>query len=290
MKGEAGFDTEFRIVLPDESIRHIRALAILQRDEKGNPIRLVGTNLDITEKIIAQKMLRRVAAIEAKSKEMEQFAYIASHDLKEPLMTIKGLVEILEQDHTANMNSEGKMFLSYVNQSVDRMEVLINDLLDYSQLSKTKELEEVDSHDIIRMIEVDLHSSIAANAAKIVLHSLPKLKVYPLEFKLLFQNLISNSIKFRKKDNNPEIVIQSKKICGGWQFEVSDNGIGIPQHDQERIFIIFQKLHGKSEYEGTGIGLAHVKKIVELHNGRIEVASDVNQGTTFRFSILTDDL
>ncbi len=284
------FEVEFRVILPDKSIRFIRALAILQRDENGNPTRLVGTNVDITTQKEFEEVLRRVASLEAKSKEMEQLAYIVSHDLREPLLSIKGLVELLLIENKEQLTEEGKTFLDYIKQATLRMENLVNDLLDYSQLSKIKELKEVDCGKVIEMVCADLNSSIQSNNAKIIATDLPIIQGYPLEIQLLFQNLISNAIKFRKEALNPEIRIMSKKIRGGWEFELKDNGIGIHEKDQEKIFILFQKLHGKTKYEGTGIGLAHVKKIVELHNGQITVESEVNKGTIFRFTILTDSV
>lgn len=290
MRTGEGFEAEFRVILPDQSIRFIRALAIIQRSEEGVPLRLVGTNVDITAQKEFEKVLRRVASVEAKSKEIEQLAYIVSHDLREPLLSIKGLIELLRDNNTENLTEEGKGFLGYIDQSIVRMEDLINDLLDYSQLSKTKELKEVDCKEIIEMVCADLHSTIQSNNAKIVANDLPTIKCYSLEIKLLFQNLISNAIKFRKKDTCPEIKICSKKISGGWEFEVEDNGIGIHEENQKKIFVLFQKLHSKAKYEGTGIGLAHVKKIVELHKGGISVESEVDKGTIFRFNILTDSV
>lgn len=133
----------------------------------------------------------------------------------------------------------------------------------------------------------DLHSLITSKKAHISVSLLPDLKAYPLELKLLFQNLISNAIKFVNKHITPEIHLSCHEISNGWQFEVKDNGIGIEEEDREIIFHMFQRLHGKTEYDGTGIGLAHCKKIVELHNGTIWVESIPGKSSTFCFTILT---
>ena len=139
------------------------------------------------------------------------------------------------------------------------------------------------------MIE-DLNALIMTTDAEIVYNDLPTLKAYPLELKLLFQNLIQNGIKFRKQDIKPRIQIQAEQISNGWQFSFTDNGIGIREKDYEKVFTLFRRLHNKSKYEGSGIGLAYAKKIVEIHHGKIWLKSSPNNGSTFYFSILTDNL
>ncbi|MEQ8880572.1 MAG: ATP-binding protein, partial [Cyclobacteriaceae bacterium] len=167
---------------------------------------------------------------------------------------------------------------------------LIFGLLDYSRLSKEKELKLVDSKEILTSVIEDLNALIMTTDAEIVHNGLPTLNAYPLELKLLFQNLIQNGIKFRKQDTKPKIRIQAEQISNGWQFSFTDNGIGIREKDYEKVFTLFRRLHNKSKYEGSGIGLAYAKKIVEIHHGKIWLKSSPNNGSTFYFSILTDNL
>ena len=242
---------------------------------------------DITKNKEAEEKLRKYAILESKSKEMEQFAYIASHDLREPLLTIKNYMKLFVKDYGEGLNEESLQYIDAVIRASSRMDTLIRNLLDYSRLSQLKNLEQTDLNILIKEVIDDLNSVILKNDAKIIVEHLPTVNVYPLEFKLLFQNLITNAIKFRKKYLTPEIHISASNMNSAWQFQVSDNGIGIADEDKEKVFLMFKRLHSRSEYEGTGIGLAHCKKIVELHNGNIFIESELGKGSTFKFSILT---
>jgi signal transduction histidine kinase len=228
-----------------------------------------------------------------KNKELEQFAYVASHDLQEPLRTISGFVELLQQQYHDRLDKNADKYLNYIIQSSDRMKVLISDLLEYSRIGKKKEIQFVDCNELVRNVLQDLGKAIEENQADIRVEKLPVIDAYPTEMKQLFQNLIINAIKFRRKGTPPQITISARKIKQSWTFAVQDNGIGISKEHRERIFIIFQRLHTRSEYEGSGIGLAHCKKIVELHGGKIWVESQSGIGSTFYFiipeKILTDE-
>lgn len=166
------------------------------------------------------------------------------------------------------------------------MKTLITDLLEYSRIGRGKELVPVDCNEIINTVIADLNTAIQESNVEIRTEKLPVVKGYTTEMKQLFQNLIVNAIKFRKKEERSEIHISSEPINGGWEFRVQDNGIGIDEQHNERIFAIFQRLHTRSEYEGSGIGLSHCKKIVELHGGKIWVRSRTGAGSTFHFTIL----
>jgi light-regulated signal transduction histidine kinase (bacteriophytochrome) len=165
------------------------------------------------------------------------------------------------------------------------MKTLIKDLLDYSRLGREKQLEDIDSNLMLQEVLADLDKVIKENGAQIHAGHLPVIRALHTEIKLVFQNLISNSIKFRRQGTQPEIHIEAQRKINYWQFSFSDNGIGIEKQHQEKIFIIFQRLHNRSDYEGSGIGLAHVKKIVELHGGTIWVDSLPGKGSTFYFTI-----
>jgi len=223
--------------------------------------------------------------LEQKNKELEQFAYVASHDLQEPLTTIASFVQVLKQQHLGKMDSKSDKYLRYIVQASDRMRVLIKDLLDYSRIGTNKDLEQVDSAIILHDVIADINKAIKDSHTEIQAEQLPVISGYATELKQLFQNLILNSIKFRKAGVPLKINITAQKKNDYWQFAFTDNGIGIDQQHYERIFIIFQRLHTRSEYQGSGIGLSHCKKIVELHHGRIWVESILNEGSTFYFTI-----
>jgi signal transduction histidine kinase len=250
--------------------------AELQRLEMEN--REVNSSLE-------RKVKQRTSEMESKNKELEQFAYVASHDLQEPLRTISGFVDLLHKEYGNKLDSNGHIYLNYLSQASDRMKTLIKDLLDYSRIGREKQAMPVDCNRMLEEVVADLGKNIRESGAHIHFSDLPFLRAYPTELKLLFQNLITNAVKFRQPDRNPEISISAAAIDGQWKFVVSDNGIGIEKQFQERIFIIFQRLHNRSEYEGSGIGLAHCKKIVELHGGTIWVDSQPGNGSRFNFTI-----
>ncbi len=230
--------------------------------------------------------------LEAKNKELEQFAYIASHDLQEPLNTISSFIDLLAEDYKESFDDVGKESLNFIKDASVRMKKLIDALLEYSRLGRSKDYTSVDCNTVIFELKNDLKNRIERTGAKINVKDLPVVKGAEIELRLLFQNLISNGIKFCHADVTPEVTINCIKkedpenISNEfWEFSVKDNGIGIPKKHQERIFAIFQRLHSRDQYEGTGIGLAHCKKIVESHGGTIWLSSNEEEGTTFYFTI-----
>jgi ligand-binding sensor domain-containing protein/signal transduction histidine kinase len=228
--------------------------------------------------------------LERKNKELEQFAYIASHDLQEPLRTTSSFVELLQkQYHQGKLDEKTEKYFTFILDASDRMRMLIKNLLDFSKIGYKKELEQVDCNKMLHIVLADLGIAINEAGANIKSGSLPVINGYATELKQLFQNLIANAIKFRKKDASPEINISAHKIKSYWQFAFKDNGIGIDEKHNERIFAIFQRLHTRTEYEGSGIGLSHCKKIVELHRGKIWVESIVGEGSIFHFTILQNN-
>jgi signal transduction histidine kinase len=251
----------------------------LERLEKEN--REVNNSLE-------RKVMQRTVELENKNRELEQFAYVASHDLQEPLRTISGFVELLQKEYHERLDGNGSKYLEYLSQGSDRMKTLIKDLLDYSRIGREKEAMMVDSRNTISEVLADLDKSIRESGATIRASNLPVLRAYPTELKLLLQNLITNAIKFRNPDRQPEILVSAVSETAWWKFIVSDNGIGIEPQFLERIFIIFQRLHSRTAYEGSGIGLAHGKKIAELHGGRIWAESTPGEGSRFIFTISKD--
>jgi PAS domain S-box-containing protein len=249
---------------------------------------------DITQKKRQEELLKKSEVtlemknkeLERQNRELEQFAYVASHDLQEPLRTTSSFVDLLQQQYKGRLDPLADKYLSYIVQASDRMKVLINDLLEYSRIGRKKELEKIDCNQVLNEVLTDLDVAIKEANATISVCSLPVINGYSTEIKQLFQNLIINAIKFRKKEVAPEIKVYAQKKDDYWEFCVVDNGIGIDPQHSERIFIIFQRLHTRSEYNGSGIGLSHCKKIVELHKGKIWVESEEGHGSAFHFTIL----
>ncbi|AXY77870.1 HAMP domain-containing protein [Paraflavitalea soli] len=234
---------------------------------------------------LERKVQQRTSELERKNKELEQFAYVASHDLQEPLRTTTGFVEALRKQYKGMLDEHADRYLDYIAQSSDRMKILIKDLLDYSRIGREKQFVPVNCNVMLAEVLSDLDTVIGESQAAIKVGELPVVNAFPTELKLLFQNLISNSIKFRRRGVAPLISIDVQSRNGYWKFSVQDNGIGIDPSHHDRIFIIFQRLHNRSDYEGSGIGLAHCKKIVELHGGEIWVESTPGKGSTFFFTI-----
>lgn len=236
-------------------------------------------------KVTEEQLKKYADELESTNSELEQFAYVASHDLQEPLRTILSFVELFQAQYQGKLDTKADKYLTYILQSSGRMKVLIHDLMDYSRIGNKKELEKIDCNIILQEVKDDMYKTITEEQAVIEITKLPVIKGYPTEIKLLFQNLIANAIKFRKKGIIPHINISATQDNASWTFGVQDNGIGIAKEHKERIFTIFQRLHNKTEYEGSGIGLAHCKKIIGLHRGKIWTESIPGQGTTFYINI-----
>ncbi|HLN52694.1 MAG TPA: PAS domain S-box protein [Lentimicrobium sp.] len=223
--------------------------------------------------------------LELSNRELEQFAYVASHDLQEPLRNITNFAMLLEETVKDKLDERSRNFLNIITSSTQRMKVLISELLSFSRIGRDRVIERVDCNEIMKDLLVDMQTVIKENNARIEFKKLPQLTANKTEMKQLFQNLVINAIKFRKKEIDPVINIKSESEGGNWKFSVSDNGLGIKPEYLNKIFLIFQRLHSERDYPGTGIGLATCKKIVELYEGRIWVTSEYGKGSTFYFTI-----
>jgi PAS domain S-box-containing protein len=239
---------------------------------------------DITERKGVEKALKKKTEELARSNaDLEQFAYVASHDLQEPLRTVTSYVQLLARRYQGKLDSDADEFIGFAADGAIRMWKLINDLLAYSRVgTQGKELSPTDSEAILAQAVDDLKVAIEENDALVTHDPLPVVMADRPQFGQLFQNLIGNAIKFRGNEP-PRVHVSASRNGNGWTFSVRDNGIGIAEEYSERIFIIFQRLHTRQEYAGTGIGLAICKKIVERHGGRIWVKSKVGKGATFYF-------
>ncbi|MCK6419167.1 MAG: PAS domain S-box protein [Alphaproteobacteria bacterium] len=218
--------------------------------------------------------------------ELERFAYIASHDLQEPLRMVANFTRLLSEEYKEKFDEQAQEYMQFIIEASRRMQNMVSDLLEYSRIgSEDAGFSSIDSQAHVQIALDNLKESILQTQAKIVVADLPVIEVNPLRFVRLIQNLIGNGIKYRSKDRVPNIQVAAQDRGREWLFSVRDNGIGINEKYLEQIFIIFKRLHGKHEYQGTGIGLAICKKIVESLGGRIWAESEYGQGSTFYFTI-----
>ncbi len=221
------------------------------------------------------------------NKDLEQFAYVASHDLQEPLRTVIGFVQLLQKRYNNQLDAEANQFIDFTVDGAKRMEALIKDLLAYARVgSHGKELAPTDAGTALRQALDNLNTRIHETAAEITCGELPTIRADNVQLVQLFQNLIGNALKFHG-ETPPKIRVDASRNEDHWRFTVRDNGIGIAPEALDRIFLIFERLHTRTQYPGTGIGLAICKRIVDRHGGRIWVESEPGQGATFSFTLPT---
>jgi signal transduction histidine kinase len=219
------------------------------------------------------------------NKQLEEFVFIASHDLQEPLKTLTNYTNLLQEETKDKLNENATRYVTRLTSATERMRLLITDLLEFARVGKDPTNTEVDCNVLAEEVLSDMVASIESNNASITVKKLPVVRGNYTELKSLFQNLLSNAIKFKKQDVNPIIHVSATSEKNEWTFAVADNGIGIEERFYDRIFSIFQKLHSRKQYQGTGIGLAHCKKVVEHHHGNIWLKSEPGKGSTFYFTI-----
>ena len=285
----------YRIIRKDKQLRYFRNSGRVVVNRSENKI-LIGTTSDVTDEILASQSLEQQnIELEASNKELLAFNYVASHDLQEPLRKIQTFVSRLSDKEYANLSDSGKEFIARIHASVDRMRILIDDLLQYSRASKTEKVfEKVNLNDLLENAKFDLAQSIEEKKAVVQSEELPIMTVIPFQIQQLFINLIGNSLKYSKENIVPKIKISFKKVVAFEEellnkktkdkfckITFTDNGIGFEQEYAEKIFVLFNRLHNKNEYAGTGIGLAICKKIVENHKGFIFAEGKPNKGSTF---------
>ena len=251
-----------------------------EKQEAEQKIRAIAADLE-------HRVQERTAELSRSNDELRQFAYAASHDLKEPLRTITSYTQLINSRYRDRFDDDGKEFLNYVVDAVRRMDTLLGDLLTYSQqLGPPKwNVAPTNAEAVLIGVVMNLQALISDTGAKVTHDPLPT-DIYSdfAQLSLLFQNLIGNAIKYRRPDAAPEVHIWADEGEDAWEFHVRDNGLGIAPEYQEQIFGIFKRLHGR-EYPGTGMGLAICKKIIERHGGRIWVESKPGAGSTFHFTI-----
>ncbi|OFY83186.1 MAG: hypothetical protein A3F72_21480 [Bacteroidetes bacterium RIFCSPLOWO2_12_FULL_35_15] len=236
-------------------------------------------------KKVEEMIKQRTENLDASTKELEQFVYVASHDLQEPLRTMANYAGLLKEEYSQSETEDVKQYLSFITSASSKMQDLIKDLLEYSRVGRNHVFELVDCNKILKEVITELDASIKESNAQLTYSVLPVIKGIEIEMKRVFLNLISNAIKFRKKNTAPVIEITAVEKETEYLFSVKDNGIGIEEIFLPKLFIIFQRLNAAEEYAGTGIGLAIAKKIIDLHRGKIWVESKINEGSTFYFTL-----
>ncbi len=278
--------------------------ASLYRNEEGKILGVFAAARDITHlkqieneilrlnDTLEQRIAERTLQLETTNQELsfhlnelEQFAYITNHDLQEPLHTLITLSKLVKEENAGTLNADCEKYLEFISHSATRMSELVKGLFDYSLIGKQCVKGKIDCNSLVESVLTDLAGSIKSRNALIRVENLPVITGYETELRLLFQNLISNAIKFQQPHTVPDVSISCKSDGKMWLFSVKDNGIGIEEKFKEKIFIIFQRLHNRNEFDGVGIGLSHCKKIVEIHFGKIWVESAVGTGSVFKFTI-----
>ncbi len=287
LEEDVQFDTVFRIRNQRDGFNHISAKALIEKDNNGKAVKMTGVCFDITEmkKGAEQALFRLNEDLTRSNRELEQFAYVASHDLQEPLRMVSSFTQLLAIRYKEKLDTEANEFIQFAVDGALRMQNLINDLLEYSRIeTKGKKLSVTDMQNVLGQTINNLNIKIKEQNALITNDDLPIIIADGGQMVQLFQNLIGNSLKFCQ--TSPRIHISAKEDKNHYLFSVKDNGIGIDSQYFEKIFQVFQRLHSKEEYGGTGIGLAICKRIVERHGGKIWVESKPGEGTIFNFTIL----
>ncbi|HYK44622.1 MAG TPA: PAS domain S-box protein [Parafilimonas sp.] len=287
------FDFMHRTIRHDGSTRILHGRGEVVLNEKQEPIRMLGTAQDVTElKQYEAEIEKKNTELENMNKELSSFAYVASHDLQEPLRKIQVLSKRILEKEISGLSADGRECFRRMENAANRMQQLINDLLSYSRTAvRETHLEPTDLNNLLQQVKMDLNEKLTTTSATIETGRLPELNVVPFQFKQLFTNLINNSIKFSRPGVAPHIKIESSitnKLNGAvdaqkkyYHIRITDNGIGFENEYKDQIFGLFSRLHGRAEYEGTGIGLSICKRIIENHNGTIDAEGEPGKGATF---------
>lgn len=288
------WDDEYQLQKKDGPYVSVEDRGYILRNEEGKAIRIIGAIQDITSRKkyetelikLNNELKERAQQLAVSNAELEQFAYVASHDLQEPLRMVTSFLTQLEKKYESDLDDKARQYIHFASDGALRMRQIILDLLAYSRVgSEDEKTSHVDMNNVCENVLILNKKLIAENDAKVTCENLPVITAYATPILQLMQNLVTNAVRYRKKSENPIVHIASSENTTHWMFSVSDNGIGIDKRFQDKIFIIFQRLHNKKDYPGTGIGLAICKKIIEVHKGEISVESSLNKGSTFHFSI-----
>jgi light-regulated signal transduction histidine kinase (bacteriophytochrome) len=277
-------------VRKDGRVIWVQVTASMIHDASGKPVRSAGILEDITERKHAEEQLRKaVDDLKRSNADLERFAYVSSHDLQEPLRTIRSFLQLLEKRYRDRLDSDADDFIAFTTDAAARMQALIQDLLAFSRVgTQGQPLTPTRADEALEDALASLRGAIAETEARIVREPLPVVQGDRGQLAQLFQNLIGNAIKFRREGVPVEVRISARRDPrekGCWVFRVADNGIGIDPKYHEKVFTIFQRLHTSEHYKGSGVGLAICKRIVERHGGRIWIESQEGEGSAFYFTL-----
>lgn len=258
------------------------------KDQQEQLTHFIGIQTDITQRKHQEtELAHKTRELAESNAELQQFAYVASHDLQEPLRMVASYTQLLGKRYRGKLDKDADEFIGYAVDGATRMQRLIHDLLEYSRVgSEHKSFEQTDCEVVLQQVLDNLSASIRERRAEVTHDPLPIVHANPTHLTQVFQNLIGNALKFQGVTPT-EIHVGARALPDGWEFSVRDNGVGIPADQLNRIFSIFQRLHGQSDYPGTGIGLAICKRIVEKYGGNIRVESELGKGSTFYFTLTT---
>ena len=260
--------------------------ANIYAEDGKTPVATIAQGLDITERKRSEDRLRLlVSKLSAANRDLSEFAYVASHDMQEPLRMISSYLQLLSKRYSGHLDKDADEFIGYAVGGAIRLQKMVDDFLTFSRIgTRGRAFVETDVGVVLNLALTNLKIAIEASHAKITYANMPTVKADEVQLLQLFQNLIENAVKFRS-DEPPAIHVSAERCEGEWVFSVKDNGIGIDPKYQNRLFVVFQRLHSVAKYPGTGIGLALCKRIVERLGGRIWVESELGKGSTFRFTI-----
>lgn len=277
---------QFRCVAADGRVVHVETHTTIIKDAGGQPVGACGLIMDITQRKEAEEALEQYSRdLKRSNEELQQFAYIASHDLQEPLRMVTSYLQLIEERYKDQLDQDAHDFINFAVDGAMRMKALIKDLLAYSRVqSQVIEFEQLNAGEALTEAIDNLQLTIEENNATILVDQLPTIYGDQHQIIQLFQNLLSNAIKFRR-EAPPQIHVRAEQRDHEWVFSMQDNGIGIEPEYTKRLFTIFQRLHSKERYPGTGIGLAICKKVIERHGGQIWFTSTPGEGTTFYFTL-----
>jgi len=287
LEGEFWESVEIQILRNDGSIRTaLWNSANVYAEDGKTLVATIAQGQDITERKQGEERLSRlVSKLSTANRDLSQFAYVASHDLQEPLRMISSYLQLLSRRYSGHLDKDADEFIGYAVDGANRLQRMINDLLVLSRIgTRGGAFAKTDVDLVLNLAMTNLKIVIEESSAKITYGNLPTVDADEVQLTMLFQNLIANAIKFRS-DNSPAIDVSAERGVGEWVFSVRDNGIGIDPQYQNRLFVIFERLHSAAKYSGTGIGLALCRRIVERRGGRIWVESALGKGSTFRFTI-----
>ncbi|HTY47403.1 MAG TPA: ATP-binding protein [Methanomassiliicoccales archaeon] len=285
-RGEVTSGVEIEILRLDRTIGFIIASGAPLTDSSGRIVGAVSAFVDVTEKREMERRLERQAlALERSNADLRQFAYVASHDLQEPLRSIYSFVSLLQKSLSGRLDEQSQEYIEIVIEGAKRMRELIDDLLAYSRVdARIEPFRNVDMNEVMRRSICNLDAAIRDAGAVVTTIGLPEVFGDENQLVQLVQNLVGNAVKFRG-ESAPQVEVGATRMGGFWEFSVKDNGIGLDMRYQDKVFEMFQRLHSSDEYKGTGIGLAISKRIVERHGGTIWVESEVGKGSTFFFTL-----